>query len=117
MPSRDPNRDATTKPCVAGHCPRGGGLASGGSCGFVEQSCCASAARGSAWSAVYPGAVGTTFSSLTAVPVVQLVGSSTSTDVQAAVCGDQDQRRLPAGIRLRRSCKAPATRCHHRTAW
>src|SRR5215207_5186705 len=95
MPSRDPNRDATTKPCVAGHCPRGGGLASGGSCGFVEQSCCASAARGSAWSAVYPGAVGTTFSSLTAVPV------SSSSDRRPA----RTFRQQCAAIKIRGGCQ------------
>jgi hypothetical protein len=33
----------TTKPRVAGHCSRAGGLACGGSFGFVEQSCCANA--------------------------------------------------------------------------
>jgi hypothetical protein len=33
----------TTKPRVAGHCTRAGGLAFGDSFGFVEQSCCANA--------------------------------------------------------------------------
>ena len=45
MPSRDP----TTNPRVAGHAPAREGLACG-SCGFVEQSCCASARRHVPWS-------------------------------------------------------------------
>jgi hypothetical protein len=38
-------RAPTTNPCVAGRCTRAGELARDGSCGFVELSCCAAAAR------------------------------------------------------------------------
>ena len=45
MPSRVPHHGTHPEPCVAGRCTRAGGLARGGSRGFVEQSCCAPAAR------------------------------------------------------------------------
>jgi hypothetical protein len=40
-----PTATSTTKPCVGGHISFTRRLTSGGSCGFVEQSCCAAAAR------------------------------------------------------------------------
>jgi hypothetical protein len=56
----------TTKPCAAGNCTRPGGLACGGSCGFVEQSCCASAAQVGSRERLPRRIVGTTFVSLMA---------------------------------------------------